>query len=596
MLRSGIPMAPNGMMNSKNRKELGIYASAKLKQLQWEKIGKDSIDKTVWASHFIDENKLLELLRDDGVFMEIEKDFKAKVAKAIGGAKKKESLKSVLEPRVRQRIEMILLKPGADPDMGIRVATVIEKIRRFDEEFCTQTFLTELNGVIPDPTQVGLLNRHKTDSEEDLSLLHAADRFLVELIKFDNLPLRIEGMLCRALFDEAFSILDANTNQFNNATQALQKAQHFSGLLNLILLLGNFLNGNNFQGGAFGFRVSSINRLVDTKATPSDEGGGVAAQLGDFTLLHFVEKTVSQSFPEVAAFLEELAEPANAYRIDLQAIVKNFKELKQEVEKTRLALYNKFDLENVGTDGYKQRMPKFVRDAVNKLGVLKDEITLAQSSYTEILMYFGEETDERKQMNSMAFFGIFKTFVTSYKKARDENRKWNDARNARQKRLEIEQTRKAAKEATDADPVLEDILAKIRTGTSSRAPVRRGRGERERVTLTGTADVSGAAAKMLAMMKSGLDPAIVKDLAAEGFNVPDDEPTDTTAARLKASNSLDRGAGGPSHTTEDQGESTIRLSSFDEEDENDHDENDQDEQTVKDSNEDDEDGDTVKDD
>jgi hypothetical protein len=51
-------------------------------------------------------------------------------------------------------VEMILLKPGADPDMGVRVAAVIDKIRRFDEEFCTQTFLTELNGVIPDPTQV----------------------------------------------------------------------------------------------------------------------------------------------------------------------------------------------------------------------------------------------------------------------------------------------------------------------------------------------------------------------------------------------------------------------------------------------------------
>ncbi|KNZ52766.1 hypothetical protein VP01_3455g4 [Puccinia sorghi] len=529
-MKAGIPMAPNGMMmNSKNRKELGVYASAKLKQLQWEKIGKDSIDKTVWASSFIDESRLLEMLKDDGVFMEIEKDFKAKVAKAIGGAKKKEALKSVLEPRVRQRIEMILLKPGADPDMGARVAAVIEKIRRFDEEFCTQTFLTELNGVIPDPTQVGLLNRHKTDSEEDLALLHAADRFLVELIKFDNLQLRVEGMLCRALFDEAFSILDANTSQFNAATSALQNAHHFSGLLNLILLLGNFLNGNNFQGGAFGFR------LVDTKATPSEEGGGVAAQLGDFTLLHFVEKTVSQSFPEVAEFLDELAEPANAYRIDLQAIVKNFKELKQEVEKTRLALYNKFDLENVGSDGYKQRMPKFVREAVNKLAVLKDEITLAQNSYTEILMYFGEETDERKQMNSMAFFGIFKTFVTSYKKAREENRKWNEARNARQKRLELEQSRKAAKEATDADPVLEDLLAKIRTGTSSRAPVRRGRGERERVTLTGTADVGGAAAKMLALMKSGVDSAIFKDMAAEGFQVPDHQLIDATAARLKAS-------------------------------------------------------------
>lgn len=55
---------------------------------------------------------------------------------------------------------------------------------------------------------MGLLNRHKTASEEDLASLHAADRFLVELIKFDNLALRIEGMLCRSMFDEAFGILD----------------------------------------------------------------------------------------------------------------------------------------------------------------------------------------------------------------------------------------------------------------------------------------------------------------------------------------------------------------------------------------------------
>lgn len=81
--------------------------------------------------------------------------------------------------------------------------------------------------------QVGLLNSHKTDSEEDLGLLHAADRFLVELIKFDHLALRIDGMLCRAKFDEQFSVLDENATKFIAATKALQQSQHFSGLLNV---------------------------------------------------------------------------------------------------------------------------------------------------------------------------------------------------------------------------------------------------------------------------------------------------------------------------------------------------------------------------
>lgn len=72
-------------MNSKNRKELQVYASQKLKQLQWEKISKDSIQNTVWAHSFIDETKLTEMLKEDGVFNEIEKDFRAKQVKAIGG-------------------------------------------------------------------------------------------------------------------------------------------------------------------------------------------------------------------------------------------------------------------------------------------------------------------------------------------------------------------------------------------------------------------------------------------------------------------------------------------------------------------------------
>lgn len=36
--------------------------------------------------------------------------------------------------------------------------------------------------------------------------------------------------------------------------------------------------------------------------------------LNNTTLLHFLEKTVSQHFPEMAKFLDELDKPADAYR------------------------------------------------------------------------------------------------------------------------------------------------------------------------------------------------------------------------------------------------------------------------------------------
>jgi cytokinesis protein len=41
----------------------------------------------------------------------------------------------------------------------------------------------------------------------------------------------------------------------------LRNAKRFRELLNIILMMGNYLNGTNYAGGAFGFKIASINRV-----------------------------------------------------------------------------------------------------------------------------------------------------------------------------------------------------------------------------------------------------------------------------------------------------------------------------------------------
>lgn len=67
-------------------------------------------------------------------------------------------------------------------------------------------------------------------------------------------------------------------------------------------MLGNFMNASGHKGGAYGFKVTSINKLVDTKSATSS----------DRTLLHFTAKTVTRTMLETEAFLEELRKPALA--------------------------------------------------------------------------------------------------------------------------------------------------------------------------------------------------------------------------------------------------------------------------------------------
>jgi len=57
-------------------------------------------------------------------------------------------------------------------------------------------------------------------------------------------------------------------------------------------------------------------------------------------------------------------------------------------------------------------MWNFVSKAAVKLEDLVDDVNLAESTFTEVVKYYGEDD---KNMSSSEFYAIFKTFVTSYR-------------------------------------------------------------------------------------------------------------------------------------------------------------------------------------
>jgi len=159
------------------------------------------------------------------------------------------------------------------------------------------------------------------------------------------------------------------------------------------------MNGTGIKGGAFGFRVSSINKLVDTKS------------VNNTTLLHFLERTVSKHFPEMAGFLDELEKPAEAYRVNLQDLRKGLGELRDGLKSIRKELEEHF-VDPMEDDRYGKQMWAFVAKAGRQLEDLVDDVTNAETTFTDAVSFYGEED---KNMSSSEFYGIFKTFVTSYK-------------------------------------------------------------------------------------------------------------------------------------------------------------------------------------
>jgi hypothetical protein len=107
----------------------------------------------------------------------------------------------------------------------------------------------------------GKLLTHSADTEAELELLHPADRLMVRLIQLPHLADRVKGMLFQVRFEQNIELLRKSLELLTSACTDLRDAKNFRQLLNVILVMGNYLNGTNYAGGAFGFKVASINRV-----------------------------------------------------------------------------------------------------------------------------------------------------------------------------------------------------------------------------------------------------------------------------------------------------------------------------------------------
>jgi cytokinesis protein len=75
------------------------------------------------------------------------------------------------------------------------------------------------------------------------------------------------------------------------------------------------------------------------------------------------------------------------------------------------------------SDGYARRMFPFVADAEERVLTLRDRVMAAGKAFNEVKAYYGEGDDRFDPSSnaevfgrptSLEFFGVFKTFTTSY--------------------------------------------------------------------------------------------------------------------------------------------------------------------------------------
>ncbi|KAI8139173.1 formin homology 2 domain-containing protein [Fennellomyces sp. T-0311] len=413
------------------RKPSAFQPKRKLKFVEWEKMNTHHIDTTIWSQleksittpkENTEASVEFQLARA-GIFDDIEKMFEQRPAMELKVKKNKERVHG-LEPRKAYNLNIFI----TSITRKVPFNDIAPRIKGMDSYFDDEQVLTNLIKFAPTAEEMGKLAQYaKSESKQERLELSVPDQFCIEMMGIKRFKERAECMLFRSTFRDRYHQLHKQMTAIFDASLSMKNAKAFRDLLHLILLLGNFLNGNTYRGGAFGIRIASINKLVDTKGTSST-----------VTFLHFLVETVQDNFPDMLNFLEELEESGEACKVSKNDMINEFRSLETSLNMVEQELkehYPESELDD--SDRFGPVMRAFHEQASSefkRLYLLRNKMN---EWYDKVVKFYGEDP---VKMHPDEFFGIFKKFTSSWERCAV------DVRTVRQKKERLEKQKKREQE------------------------------------------------------------------------------------------------------------------------------------------------------
>ncbi|KAK1341183.1 hypothetical protein QTO34_017586 [Cnephaeus nilssonii] len=391
-----------------------IKTKFRLPVFNWTALKPNQISGTVFSE--LDDEKILEDLDLD----KFEELFKTKaqgpaldlICSKNKTAQKAASKVTLLEANRAKNLAITLRKAGRSAE------EICRAIHTYDLQTLPVDFVECLMRFLPTEAEVKLLRQYERE-RQPLEELAAEDRFMLLFSKVERLTQRMAGMAFLGNFQDNLQMLTPQLNAIIAASASVKSSQKLKQMLEIILALGNYMNSSK-RGAVYGFKLQSLDLLLDTKSTDRK-----------MTLLHFIALTVKEKYPDLANFWHELHFVEKAAAVSLENVLLDVKELGRGMELIRreCSMHDNSVLRG------------FLSTNEGKLDKLQRDAKTAEEAYNAVVRYFGESP---KTTPPSVFFPVFVRFIRSYKEAEQENE-------ARKKQEEVMREKQLAQEAKKLD-------------------------------------------------------------------------------------------------------------------------------------------------
>jgi diaphanous 2 len=448
--------------------------SGPLKKANWKTIVPQKMsEKAFWVK--VQEEQLASPDILDG----LAKKFSSKPAKKLedvtdsagsntGTLKKVKELK-VLDGKSAQNISILL--GGSLKHMSYDDIT--KCLLKCDDQVLTENVTEQLIQYLPPADQLTKLQQFKDKYDQ----LTEAEQFCVKISHVKRLLPRLKSLGFKHHYTEMVNDTKPDIVAATAACQEVKKSKKFARMLELILLLGNYMNSGSRNAQAFGFEMSFLTKLTGTKDVNNKQ-----------TLLHYIVETTESKFPELLNFFDEMPHIDRASRVSLDTIQKTLKQMDSNIRNLQTDINNN-RVPQSGDDKFLEVMEKFAEDAREQCDVLQNMFKKMDSLYTDLSEYY---VFDKQKYTLEEFFTDLKTFKDSFIEAKKDNdrerelvEKKEKARLAKEKADREKKERDATKKAfIDINPketqegVMDSLLEALQTGSAFSREQKRKRGSR----------------------------------------------------------------------------------------------------------------------
>uniref|UniRef100_K7KMH8 Formin-like protein n=1 Tax=Glycine max TaxID=3847 RepID=K7KMH8_SOYBN len=336
---------------------------------------------------------------------ELEKLFSANVPKPTdsgksGGRRKSVGAKTdkitLVDLRRANNTEIMLTKVKMPlPDMMAAVLALDESVLDVDQ-------VENLIKFCPTKEEMDLLKGYTGDKE----LLGKCEQFFLELMKVPRVESKLRVFAFKIQFNSQVMEFKKSLNTVNSACEEVRNSVKLKDIMKKILYLGNTLNQGTARGSAVGFKLDSLLKLTDTRASNSK-----------MTLMHYLCKVLADKSPGLLDFHLDLVSLESSTKIQLkslaeemQAIIKGLEKVKQEFA----ASANDGPVSEV----FHKTLKEFIAVSESEVASLTNLYSVVGRSADALALYFGEDP-ARCPMEQVTTTLL--NFIRLFRKAHEEN-------------------------------------------------------------------------------------------------------------------------------------------------------------------------------